>query len=133
MSLHVLVVDDDAMVCEAIEMRLSSLGRSVTCADGGLEAVELVTHKVFDLVITDILMPTLDGLELISQLRRSQPDVRIVAMSGGGRLSRSFCLDNAKDLGAHAVLAKPFSFSELAFAIGSVAESTPESASNPSE
>jgi len=127
------MVDDHATTREVIGANLSRLGHSVSCADGGVQALELAKHRVFDLVVTDILMPTVDGLELINQLRHSQPNVRIVAMTGRGILSRSFYLDDANDLGAHAVRAKPFSFSELTFVIRAVTESRQESGSNPSE
>ena len=122
--LEILVVDDHAALCDALKTGLSQLGHKVTCAGDGTAATELVVQHAFDVVITDILMPIGDGLELIGELRRSQPDVRVIAISGGGRLPYSHYLDAARALGAHAVLAKPFSFSELASLLGRTSDST---------
>ena len=112
--LDILVVDDDPLICEGIGIRLRRDGHVVTCAADGAEALELIRLAKFDAVVTDILMPDRDGLELIAELHRRQPDVRVVAISGGGRVSGREYLDVATRMGAHGVLAKPFSFSELA-------------------
>jgi len=122
--LEILVVDDHGGICDALKAGLSHLGHRVTCARDGAVATELVRQQVFDVVVTDILMPVGDGLELIGELRRSQPNVRIVAISGGGRLSYHHYLDAARALGAHAVLAKPFSLSELNSVLIRISEST---------
>jgi DNA-binding NtrC family response regulator len=66
------------------------------------------------MVITDILMPDGDGLEVITELKRAQPSVRVIAMSGGGsHLRAAECLKFARGLGAHAVLLKPFNREQL--------------------
>src|SRR5687768_6952464 len=122
--LEILVVDDHAGIRNAIKTGLEQLGHKVTCARDGAAATELVVQHAFDVVVTDILMPIRDGLELIGELRRSQPEVRIVAISGGGRLSYDHYLDAARALGAHAVLAKPFSFSELSSVLVRISGST---------
>lgn len=119
-ALKLLVVDDDFHIRESLCIKLSEGGHTITSAKNGADAMEAVKRTKFDAVITDILMPVTDGLELIGELRRSQPDVRIVAMSGGGRISSIHYLDAAKELGAHAVVTKPFSFSELITALSSV-------------
>jgi len=66
------------------------------------------TPRAFDLVITDMLMPERDGLELIEELRRRYSHVRIIAISGGGRIAPEEYLQIAKGLGANGVLGKPF-------------------------
>jgi len=71
-------------------------------------------------VITDLLMPDCDGLELITQVRRGYPAMRIIAMSGGGRIAREQYLRLAKGMGAHVLLAKPFMPVELFAAVDSV-------------
>ena len=122
--LEILLVDDDPVIVEAIQTKLAELGHSVTCAENGAQAIEHVGRKVFDVVVTDVLMPVLDGLQVIGELRRSQPNVRVVAVSGGGRTGYNHYLDAARMLGAHAVLAKPFSFSELDAVLRPAGEST---------
>ena len=117
MPLEILLVDDDALIRDGIQPRLCSLGYSVTCAADGADALVQIERSRFDAVITDILMPRIDGLELIAVLRRTQPEVRIVAMSAGGKRHPSHYLESAAGLGAHATLLKPFSFSELKTAL----------------
>lgn len=71
-----------------------------------------------DMVITDILMPDGDGLEVITELKRAQPSVRIIAMSGGGHhLRAAECLKFATGLGAHGLLLKPFKREQLLEAV----------------
>jgi CheY-like chemotaxis protein len=98
---------------------LANMGYLVTMAANGAEAFRAIALKRFDVVITDMLMPERDGIEVIGELRRKQPDARIVAMSGGGRGSRDHYLQTAKGLGAHVILGKPFSMTELTAALDS--------------
>ena len=114
---EIIIVDDDSQMRELMRLALTKLGHTVTCAENGAIALEFIRKQLFDSVVTDILMPGRDGLELIGELRRHHPAIRIVAISGGGRASCGQYLDVAKSLGAHAVLAKPFSFSELTAAL----------------
>ena len=115
--LSILVVDDDERFTTVLRLKLERAGHDVACAEDGAAALEVLQREKFDAVITDILMPFKDGLELIAELRRTQPDTRIIAMSGGGRAPPSHYLDVATGLGAHAVLSKPFSFTELLSAL----------------
>jgi CheY-like chemotaxis protein len=113
----ILVVDDDPYILELIRIRLTQVGDSITCAGNGAEAIEAIAHTTFDAVVTDILMPVRDGFEVIGEVRRQQPNARIIAMSGGGRAPRDEYLDLARGMGAHAVLAKPFNDPQLTAAI----------------
>lgn len=90
-------------------MVFSDCGFQVTTAGTGQEAIKLLKGKQVDLVITDILMPDGDGLELINYLRKSHPQIKSIVMSGGdpNYLSVSQCL------GADRVLSKPFIRQEL--------------------
>ena len=126
-----MVVDDDSQIRELMCQALTQLGHTVTCAENGAIALEYIRKQLFDSVVTDILMPGRDGLELIGELRRRHPTVRIIAISGGGRASCGHYLDAAKSLGAHAVLAKPFSFSELTAALLSQHVSRPSENQQP--
>ena len=114
------MIDDNAQLRDMLRPVLLKMGYSVTTASDGAEAFEAIARTQFDVVITDLLMPGKDGIEVIGELRRKQPGAKIVAMSGGGRGSRDHYLQTASGLGAHAVLGKPFSFSELEAALNSV-------------
>jgi CheY-like chemotaxis protein len=106
----ILVVDDDYALRQLIQRTLEGAGHQVTCAaDGRLASRAMAqTPRAFDLVITDMLMPERDGLELIEELRRRYSHVRIIAISGGGRIAPEEYLQIAKGLGANGVLGKPF-------------------------
>jgi CheY-like chemotaxis protein len=109
----ILLVDDDPMVRETIQHILVAEDHAVTTAEDGRRAVEVFKHAKFDLVITDIIMPEKDGIEIITELRRLQPGVRILAISGGGRIGNTDFLRIAERLGASATIAKPFDPDEL--------------------
>ncbi len=111
--LKILVIDDEAEICELTKLLLQRNGHEVLVATDGNLAIRLFNEQIFDLVITDILMPDCDGLEVIAELRRKHPAVRIIASSGGGRVSSDSYLHIARKTGAHALLAKPFTLSEL--------------------
>jgi CheY-like chemotaxis protein len=107
--LSVVVADDVVEIQMLLQQWLRDLGCLVTCVSTGREAVRVIRNEHVDMVITDILMPDGDGLEVISELKRTQPSVRIIAMSGGGRhLGAAECLKLATGLGAHGTLMKPF-------------------------
>lgn len=108
-SLSVLLVDDEDDIRELIRGWLEMAGYRVTCGTTGIEAGALAKRLVFDLVVTDILMPDGDGVGLIAELKRTQPATRVLAISGGGRIIDSNdCLRIAQGLGAHAAVMKPF-------------------------
>lgn len=96
------------------QLQLQKLGHRVVIASDGLEAARLLHDHSFDLVITDVIMPDRDGLELILELKKSRPSVRILAMSGGGEYtSGRDCLRLAQNFGAHAVVIKPLALARL--------------------
>ena len=109
----ILLVDDnqDLLGLQGEFLRMS--GHEVETAVNGVEALAQASRKNFDLVVTDIIMPSKDGIEVIIALRKSQPSAKIIAISGGGRLNAKDYLGIAQKLGAAATLAKPFSGSEL--------------------
>lgn len=78
-------------------------------AANGVEAAAILQAKIFDVVVTDMLMPESDGIELIAHVKKSSSLTRILAMSGGGRvLDGSDCIRMAQGLGAHGAVMKPF-------------------------
>ena len=92
---------------------LTHFGHTVTQACNGKEGLRLFYACEADLVITDIVMPEMEGFEVLMELRKARPDMQIIAMSGGGRQQPKEVLHIAKHLGAARVLAKPFSCDEL--------------------
>jgi two-component system chemotaxis response regulator CheY len=112
--ISVVVADDVAEIQNLLQLWLRDLGYLVTCVSTGEEAIRVLRTVHVDMVITDILMPDGDGLEVITQLRRLQPTARIIAMSGGGNhIGAADCLKYAMRLGAHGVLMKPFKRQQL--------------------
>jgi DNA-binding response OmpR family regulator len=108
-----LLVDDNQDLLGMQGEFLRMAGHEVETAVNGDEALSLANHGNFDLMITDIIMPSKDGIEVILALRKSHPSAKIIAISGGGRLNAKDYLGIAQKLGAAATLAKPFSGSEL--------------------
>lgn len=120
MTARVLLIDDDPNVLEALAITLEHGGYSIATASSGNMGLRLAEEEAFDLVITDIIMPDKEGLEVMMQLRHQKPGLKVIAMSGGGRLSPEPYLNMATALGARKVLAKPFSASELVAAVEEV-------------
>lgn len=117
---HILIIDDDDLFRSMLRDTLQVLGHSVTEAANGREGLERLQERPPDLVMTDIIMPDMEGIETIIGLRRSHPRLPVIAMSGGGRGSANDYLQVAQQLGATRVLAKPFSTEELQAAIAAV-------------
>lgn len=114
---RILVIDDDDDVRAMLCLTLTQSGHSVIEARNGKEGLQQFAHANADLVITDIVMPEKEGLEVLMELRKKQPPVKIIAISGGGRQNTSDYLHVAKLMGASKVLAKPFSSDALIAAI----------------
>jgi DNA-binding response OmpR family regulator len=109
----ILVVDDDAMVRTTMSTILRHHGFEVELAINGKQGLAAFREAAPDLVITDIIMPEKEGLETIIEMRRVRPSIKIIAMSGGGRVGNSDFLRMAKSLGADAVIPKPFGPNDL--------------------
>lgn len=107
---HILLIDDDALLRDTVRQMLELDGHHVTEAPNGRVGLELCRQaRSFDLVITDMLMPELDGAQFIVELRRQHPHIPVLAISGGRRaLSPQFNLETAGLLGATRQLSKPF-------------------------
>jgi CheY-like chemotaxis protein len=107
-GLKVLVIDDDPFIRIALCGILRKLNCRTIVADEGVKGVALFKSERPDVVITDLLMPYKEGFETITEIRAIDPEVRIVAMSGGGAMKNLNFLDRAKKLGATNTLPKPF-------------------------
>ncbi len=109
----ILVIDDDASVREVVSEMLRLEGHDVAIAENGREGIPMLARGQFDLVITDLIMPEKEGIETISEIRRTDKTIPIIAISGGGRLGPGDYLETARYIGADATLAKPFARQEL--------------------
>ncbi len=104
----ILVIDDDDLVRATIVAVLDRADVAVTEASDGNIGMRLFEEGGHDVVITDILMPNREGIETIRDLRRTEKDVKIIAISGGGNIDKMQLLDLAQKFGADRVLPKPF-------------------------
>lgn len=109
----ILVIDDDAAVRNVVKRVLESEGYTVQVGENGLQGLELLKKITPRLVITDLIMPGKEGVELIVEIRKSYDDLKIIAISGGGRIGNMDFLAVARRLGADDVLAKPFDPDDL--------------------
>lgn len=110
---RILIIDDEDQSRNMLSQALTRAGHEVFAASDGSEGIELFRSVMADLVITDILMPGKEGLETIIELRRDFSEVKIIAMSGGGRTGNLNFLDIAERLGAQRTLQKPFHLQEV--------------------
>jgi len=117
---HILVIDDDPVLRRVITLALEGVGHSVLRCENGRKAIDYLEHGHADLLITDIIMPEMDGVETVRAARRLQPLLPILAMSGGGSFGPADYLGIARAFGATAVLAKPFRPAELVELVASL-------------
>lgn len=109
----ILIVDDNERLLATLDRALSAAGYLTMTAAGGGVALRMLMDVEVDLVITDIYMPEMDGIELLSRILDRSPDAKVVAMTAGGSLVREELLDDARMLGAVRVISKPFTTDEL--------------------
>ncbi|MBF0621212.1 MAG: response regulator [Magnetococcales bacterium] len=114
----VLLIEDDLEYCKLISRILTDHGYEVQTANDGDKGLQVYRNHPADVILTDMIMPEMDGVALIRALKHDDPKPRIIAMSGGGRhLHARFNLEIAETLGVHACLTKPFSKDELLFTL----------------
>jgi DNA-binding NtrC family response regulator len=115
----ILLIDDEKDLCAFMAAALRRQGHEVVTERSGAAVVDQNgLAAAFDLIITDIVMPGVDGMEVICRIKSRSPSARMLAISGGGRYAMSdSCLRLAKGLGATATLAKPFDICELCEAV----------------
>jgi CheY-like chemotaxis protein len=110
---HVLVVDDEDQMRKLIRLVLQQESHTVMEASNGKNAIKAFQGAGIDLVVSDVVMPDMDGLELIKAIRKNHPRVKILAISGAGKEGPGLYLNIAKQFGADAILMKPFTPAEL--------------------
>ena len=130
-QIHVLIADDDDQVRMLLKRVLMKAGYEVSEARNGNEAVRVFRAKPAQVLITDLIMPDKEGIETIQEFRRSNTPVKIVAMSGGGRLDQNMYLSMAKKIGADRVLSKPFMPQDLIQVVRELTGQAPAAAEKP--
>ncbi len=116
----ILVIDDDEAIRVLLRAVLEPEGYRVIEASDGNQGIEAFMKTPTDLVITDLIMPGKEGIETIREFRRKFPDIKIIAVSGGGRIGPDSYLKMAKGVGALRTLKKPFDRMELIDAVAEV-------------
>ena len=114
---QILLIDDDTPLRAIMREALAHFGHTVIEASNGSEGLELFKKSAVDLVITDIIMPEKEGLEVLMELRKQPNPVKVIAISGGGSTGKVEYLHIAKLMGASSVLSKPFSVFALIAAV----------------
>jgi two-component system response regulator (stage 0 sporulation protein F) len=116
----ILLVDDDEQLRTRLARFLERLGYHVLMAADGKGAMTVLAETSVDLVVTDINMPDMDGIEIIMALQEAASSVPVIAMSGGGLFDKEMLLDSAGAFGAVVTLEKPFEPTLLQATIASV-------------
>ena len=109
----VLIIDDEEAVRALARRMLESGNHTIIEAADGVAGLKAFDEEKPDVIVTDIIMPNADGLEVIREILRRDPEARIIAISGGGRLPDQTYLGYARKFGAIAVLPKPFTPEQL--------------------
>jgi len=118
---RILLVDDESSIVNVLEEMLTQLDYEVVTAPGGTEALQKLSSGGIDLVVTDLVMPNMDGLQLIKEIQKKHPGVKIIAMSGGDMKSGpAEYLQTASKLGVLGCLAKPFAIGDLSTLVKSL-------------
>jgi len=115
--MRILVIDDDEQMRVLLRQVMEWSGYTVIDAENGRKGMQKQREEPVDLVITDLIMPEQEGLETITTLKREFPEVKIVAISGGGRIGPEAYLPAAQELGADLAFSKPFDVKEFVTAV----------------
>lgn len=121
---RILVIDDNPALRDALCELLQQAGHEPVAMATGRQAAQLHRAEPVQLVITDIFMPETDGLEIIAEFRRDFPEVKLIAVSGGGSRGMVELLSVAQRMGAQRALMKPFDIHVLLAAINELLNST---------
>ena len=114
---RILIIDDEPNILLMLKKMLERSGYIVDMAINGKEGLELFTKFPADLIITDIVMPEKEGLETIREIKKDHPHVKIIAISGGGRIDSTEYLASARLFGASRIFQKPFKQKEIVTAV----------------
>jgi len=126
----ILLIDDELDIRDSVAAVLERDGCEVTAAENATDGLQALSDQEFDAILTDIIMPDFDGVEAIKRIRKSNPTVKIIAISGGGNIglpsykpeaiTTTAYLQAATEAGADAVLTKPFGSNDIIQTVRSV-------------
>ena len=119
---HILLIDDDTEFRTMLKLVLEKAGFDVSEASNGKEGIRLYKSTHFDLVVSDVFMPEKEGIETTIELKTINPDIKIIAISGGGKNNELNFLDSLKHFGAQCTFQKPFNTKEFVKAINELIE-----------
>ena len=117
---RILIIDDDLLICQLLRQALEKQGYLVTEAHEGRKGLAAHQANPADLVITDLVMPGMEGIETIMEMKRRFPGTKIIAMSGGGVGNGTDYLQMAKKFGAHRIISKPFTIQQFTAVVAEV-------------
>lgn len=122
MKKGILIIDDEPHVLDALKRELHDLRDAFQLfVTTDCRAVfDIIAENTIDILIADILMPEKDGIQIIAETQERYPEIKIITMSGGGKIDAASYLEMARGLGAASTLNKPFTKDELLKAIGEV-------------
>jgi DNA-binding response OmpR family regulator len=121
---RILIIDDEPKIRSMLRLMLEREGYEVIEAPDGIEGISAYRKNPADLIITDLIMPNKDGIGMIIDLKKEFPDVKIIAMSGGGLNKPEGYLKGAKKLGAACTLTKPIDREEMLRAVKNTLKSS---------
>lgn len=105
---RILIIDDENLVRFALRQVLEDAGYGVEEAEDGEKGLEHMAANGIDLVITDIVMPNKEGIQTITEIKATKPEIPVLAISGGGRIGKVDYLSSSREAGADDTLRKPF-------------------------
>jgi len=109
-SKHILVVDDEESIRELLSEYLNNCGYEVTCAAGGQEALKYYKAHHFDVVVSDLIMSPIDGMELLGEIKKIDPDVLFIMITGYPSIETAL---EAVQRGAKDYITKPFNIDDI--------------------
>jgi YesN/AraC family two-component response regulator len=113
----ILIIDDETPIRSMVRLILERAGYAVREAQDGIEGIRVFREAPADLIITDLIMPNKDGIGMIIELKKDFPELKIIAMSGGGLNRPEGYLRGAQKLGAACTLSKPLNRNDLLRAV----------------
>lgn len=122
---RILIIDDEPQIRSMLKLMLERDGHEVVEAPDGIEGIRVYRQNPADLIITDLIMPNKDGIGMIIDLKKEFPEVKIIAMSGGGLNKPDGYLKGAKKLGASCTLTKPIDREEMLRVVAAILKNTP--------
>jgi two-component system cell cycle response regulator len=108
--LKILLVDDDQSILEILADLMAIFGHDYVTAQNGVEAIEKLKHNFFDIVLTDMIMPDIDGMELLKHIKKNYPNIKVMVVTG---YERAFSYTDVIRAGASDFISKPFNTDEL--------------------